>query len=241
LAGAGQELQLGIQSFNQSKYDDAIAHLEKALQLDPSNINAHFYLARAYNQQYVPGVDKPANVTIAEHAIEHYDKVLDLGTSRIESKMAAKGIVNLYSQMGKFDEAKDYCNKAKELDPLDPESYYAIAVIDWTVTSEFRQQKRASLGMKPEESLPAKDQKVCTTVKEKNWDIIAEGIDNLNQALQINSAYADAMAQMDLLYRERADVQCEDPASRKADLKTADEWKAKALATKKSKPAHAPS
>ena len=43
------------------------------------------------------------------------------------------------------------------------------------------------------------------------------------------------MAYLNLMYRERADVQCDDPAARAADLKTADEWVDKTMATKKAK------
>ena len=43
------------------------------------------------------------------------------------------------------------------------------------------------------------------------------------------------MAYMNLMYRERADIQCDDPAARAADLKTADEWVDKTMATKKAK------
>ena len=43
------------------------------------------------------------------------------------------------------------------------------------------------------------------------------------------------MAYMNLMYREKADIECEDPAVRAQDLKTADEWVDKTMATKKAK------
>jgi hypothetical protein len=43
------------------------------------------------------------------------------------------------------------------------------------------------------------------------------------------------MAYMNLMYREKADVECDDLAARAADLKTADEWVDKTMATKKAK------
>jgi len=89
--------------------------------------------------------------------------------------------------------------------------------------------------MKPEDSLPAKDKKVCALVKEKNIGNVQEGIDNLTKALQLRPDYDDAMAYMNLMYRERADIQCDDPAARAADLKSADEWVDKTMATKKAK------
>ena len=45
------------------------------------------------------------------------------------------------------------------------------------------------------------------------------------------------MAYLNLMYRERADYECEDEAARAADLKTADEWVQKTMDTKKAKAA----
>ena len=104
-----------------------------------------------------------------------------------------------------------------------------------------RQEERAKLGMKPDESLPAKDKKVCATLKEQNTANVQEGIDNLNKALKLRPDYDDAMAYMNLMYRERADIQCDDPAARSEDLKTADEWVDKTMATKKAKAEKQPS
>jgi hypothetical protein len=47
--------------------------------------------------------------------------------------------------------------------------------------------------------------------------------------------YDDAMAYLNLMYREKADVECDDPAQRAADLKTADEWVDKTMAAKRAK------
>src|SRR6267142_4964716 len=125
-----------------------------------------------------------------------------------------------------------------DLDPNDPETYYSVAVIDWTQTYQPRMEERAKLGLKPEEPLNEKDKeskKVCAALKEKNAPNIQEGIDNLNKALQLRPDYDDAMAYMNLMYRERADVRCGDSAAHKADLQTADEWVDKTMAVKKAK------
>jgi hypothetical protein len=57
----------------------------------------------------------------------------------------------------------------------------------------------------------------------------------LNKALKLREDYDDAMAYMNLMYRERADVQCDDAAARAADLKEADGWVDRTMATKKAK------
>ena len=229
---ARDNLNKGVQAYKNSKFEDAINHFQQAVALDPTLINARLYLATAYAQQYIPGADTPENNKNAEQAIEEYKKVLEVQPKNINS---IKGIAYLYLQMKKFPLAKEYYKKASEADPNDPEPYYSVAVIDWTQTYVPRQEERAKLGMKPDEALPAKDKKVCAEVKEKNTANVQEGIDNLNKALNLRPDYDDAMAYLNLMYRERADIQCDDPAARSADLKTADEWVDKTMATKKAK------
>ena len=229
---ARDHLNKGVQAYKNSKFEQAIDHFQQAVALDPSLINARLYLATAFAQQYIPGADTPENNHYGEQAIEQYKQVLQVDPRNINS---IKGIAYLYLQMKKFDLAKEYYKKASEVDPNDPEPYYSVAVIDWTQTYVPRQEKRAELGMKPDESLPAKDKKVCATIREKNTANVQEGIDNLNKAIQLRPDYDDAMAYLNLLYREKGDLECDDPAARAADLKTADEWVDKTMATKKAK------
>jgi tetratricopeptide (TPR) repeat protein len=232
---ARDQLNKGVAAYKSAKYEEAIDKFQNAVSLDPTLLNARLYLATAYAQQYIPGADTPDNNKMGEQAIDQYKEVLNRDPKNINS---IKGIAYLYLQMKKFDDAKQYYRKALEADPNDPEPYYSVGVIDWTQTYQPRMEERAKLGMKPEESLNAKDKnqkKVCEELKEKNTANIQDGIDNLNKALVIRPDYDDAMAYMNLMYREKADVECEDPAARAADLKTADEWVDKTMATKKAK------
>jgi tetratricopeptide (TPR) repeat protein len=229
---ARDHLNKGVQAYKNSKFEQAVDHFQQAVALDPSLVNAKLYLATAYANQYIPGADTPENNRFGEQAIDEYKQVLQVDPRNINS---IKGIAYLYLQMKKFPLAKEYYKKASEVDPNDPEPYYSVAVIDWTQTYVPRQEERAKLGMKPDESLPAKDKKVCAQIKEKNTANVQEGIDNLNKALQLRPDYDDAMAYLNLMYRERADIQCDDPGARAADLKTADEWVDKTMATKKAK------
>jgi tetratricopeptide (TPR) repeat protein len=229
---ARDQLNKGVQAYKNAKYEQAIDHFQEAVSLDPTLVNARLYLATAFAQQYIPGADTPDNNRMGEQAIDQYQQVLQVDKKNINS---IKGIAYLYLQMKKFDLAKEFYKKASEADPNDPEPYYSVAVIDWTQTYQPRQEERAKLGMKPDDSLAAKDKKVCAMVREKNAANIQEGIDNINKALQLRPDYDDAMAYMNLMYRERADVQCDDKDARAADLKTADDWVDKTMATKKAK------
>ena len=232
---ARDSLNKGVQAYKNAKYEEAIDKFQQAVQLDPTLLNARLYLATAYAQQYIPGADTPENNKMGDQAIEQYKEVLNRDPKNINS---VKGIAYLYLQMKKFDDAKAYYRKAINADPNDPEPYYSVAVIDWTQSYQPRMEERAKLGLKPDEPLNIKDKnqkKVCEDLRTKNSGNIQDGIDNLNKALQLRPDYDDAMAYMNLMYRERADLQCDDPAARAADFKTADEWVDKTMATKKAK------
>src|SRR5207237_8027047 len=183
---ARDQLNKGVQSYKNGKYEDAIDHFQRAVSFDSGLINARLYLATAYAQQYIPGADAPDNNKMAEQAIDQYKEVLKRDPSNINS---VKGIAYLYLQMKKFDDAKEYYRKAVTADPNDPEPYYSVGVIDWTETYQPRMEERAKLGLKPEE--PLKDKKVCAALKDKNSANIQDGIDNLGKALKLRPGYDD--------------------------------------------------
>jgi hypothetical protein len=227
---ARDQLNKGVQAYKNAKYEDAIEKFKNAVALDDSLLNARLYLATAYANQYIPGADTPENNRNAEQAIQEFKNVLQKDPNNITS---LKGIASLYFQMKKFDDAKEYNRKVIQADPNDPEAYYSIAVIDWTQSYQPRMEARNKLGLKPEEAL--KDKKVCESLRDKNLATVQEGMDMLDKALKLREDYDDAMAYYNLLWREKADLECGDAAAREADLKKADEWVDQTLAAKKRK------
>jgi tetratricopeptide (TPR) repeat protein len=235
---ARDQLNKGVTSYKNAKYEEAIDHFQQSVALDPSLINAKMYLATAFAQQYIPGVEDPDNLKMADQAIEQYKRVLDMNAAREQKVNSAKGIAYLYLNMKKFDDAKKYYRMAADMDPNDPEPYYSVGVIDWTACYQPRMEERAKLGLKPDENLNPKNKEqkaACSQLKEKNWPSIQEGIESLNKAIQLRPDYDDAMAYLNLMYREKADVECDDLATRQEDLKTADHWVDQTLITKKAK------
>lgn len=232
---ADDELKLGVQAYKHSRFVEAVGHFERCVALDPSNVTGHLYLGTAFAEQYIPGAETPDNTRFAEQAIAQYLQVLDGNPETTARISSTKAIAYLYLQMKKFDDAKKYYRLAADLDPNDPETYYSVGVIDWTLTYVPRQEKRARLDLKPDQALWTKDRMACFEMKEQNAANIQEAIENLNKAIQLRPDYDDAMAYMNLMYREKADAECDDLAARKKDLRTADEWVDKTMATKKAK------
>jgi tetratricopeptide (TPR) repeat protein len=236
-ARAGRETQLGVEAYNNIHYEEAIEHLQRAIESDPSLVDARFYLATIFAHQFIPGANTPNNETLAQQAIDQYQQVIDANPPRAQKINSARGIAYLYVNMKRFDDAKRYYRLAVDSDANDPQLYYGIGVIDWTACYKLRTEERAKLELKPEEHLNALNdgqKKVCEDLTLKNWANIQEGIDSLNMAIQLRPDYGDAMGYLNLMYRERADVECDDLAARAQDLRMADHWVNESVRVKKS-------
>lgn len=226
---ARDELNKGVAAYKSAKYPVAVEHFKTAIDLDPSLLNARLYLATAYANQYVPGAQTEENMQVGEQAIEEFAKVLQEDPQNLGS---ISGIASLYFQMKRMDEAKEFYRKQINLDPSNPEAYYSVGVIDWTMTYQPRIVLKSRLKLKPED--PIKDEKERKALAERNAPLIEEGMQMLNKAMELRQDYDDAMAYLNLLYREKADL-ADTPQEREELLKTADMWIEKTLAIKKAK------
>jgi len=231
---AKNELQQGVAAYKSADYESAALHFERATALDPKNINAHLYLATTFAQQYIPGVENPKNLQLAERATDEYKRVLELDSRNINS---AKGIAYLNLQRKRFEEARTYYLKAAEIDPQDPETYYSVGVIDWIQTYQPRMERMAGLDLKPVDTERFIHHQKCWELRDRNLPVAEHGIQMLTKALDLRPDYDDAMAYMNLMYRERADIQCGDAQAYLKDVEIADKWVDLTLATKKKKTA----
>jgi tetratricopeptide (TPR) repeat protein len=239
---ARDHLNKGVQAFKTAKYTQAVDHFKEAVQLDPDFATARLYLATAYMSQYIPGAESAENQQNAKAAEQEFLRVLEKdpkSTVAISSLASlhynqAQGNQPLEKKMEQLEEAKKWYTKLGEVEPNNKEAYYSLGVITWAKWYPELMSARAKLGMKPEDPGPIKDKKVREELKAKWGPVVEEGINNLKHALQIDPEYDDAMAYVNLLTRERADL-AETPEGYKKDVQEADNWVQKALETKKIK------
>ena len=251
LAGTGCDklksrdaLNHGVQAYKSAKYADAVDYFKTAVALDPANVNGRLYLATAYMSQYIPGAVSEENLRFAKQAKDEFLKVLEkdasdktaLASLASLNYQQAQGEPDLDAKFKKLDESKEWYLKLIAADPANKEGFYSLAVIDWQKWYPAWMRARADLGMKPEEPGPLKDKKVKDQLKDQYTAMIEDGIKNLQKALDIDPNYDDAMAYMNLLIRQRADLD-DSPDQYKKDIDTADGWVQKALDTKKMKAA----
>ncbi|WGK68225.1 tetratricopeptide repeat protein [Candidatus Haliotispira prima] len=94
----------------QAKPEEALAHFNKAIELDPNNANTHYNRGISYYEQ--------GN---RELALAHFNKVIELDPKHANA-YNSRG--NLYKVQGKDKEALIDYNKAIELDPKHAEAYH---------------------------------------------------------------------------------------------------------------------
>ncbi|MBI3279924.1 MAG: hypothetical protein HYZ57_08805 [Acidobacteria bacterium] len=236
------QLNKGVNAFKSSKFTEAVEHFKRAVDLDPTFTTARLYLATAYMSQYIPGAESDENLQNAKAAEDQFHKVLQqdpVNAVAIESLASlhynqAQAMPKLEDKLKKLDDAKVWYEKLAQVDPNKKEAFYSLGVIAWAKWYPAIMGARAKLGMKPEDPGPIKDKKLKEEIKQQWLPTIETGIKNLERSLQIDKEYEDAMAYMNLLIRERADL-AETADEYRREVEVADNWVQKALDTKKIK------
>ena len=232
---ARDQLNKGVGAYRNAQFQTAILHFKNAVALDPTLLNARLYLATAYAQQYIPGGESPENLKIAQQAIDAFEDVLRMDPN---NSTALAGAAQIFYSMRKFDKAKDYQRRCLQVQPNNPVPYYWIGVLDWAICFPRTQQLRKDLKIefpkdpKDPGSLPPLPEKARAQLEEQNGPLVKEGVEVLEKAIQLKPSDSDSMVYLNLMYRQKADLES-DAAARQADLKQAEDWTNKALALRK--------
>jgi tetratricopeptide (TPR) repeat protein len=223
-------LNKGVAAFKNGQSDAAIENFKEAKEADPDLLNARLYLATAYASLYIPGAPSAENTARGNQAIAEFKEVLDKDPNNLS---AIDGIGSILFQMAgqpfdekKFEESKTYHQRHIQIKPEDPEPYYWIGVIDWTLAFRGNGEMRVAYNkdnikkqVKDTDPLPAS---VRTQYASKYGALIDEGITDLQKAISVKPDYDDAMAYLNLLYRRKADM-VESADERNNFLKQADD------------------
>lgn len=244
---ARDNLNKGVQAFKGAKYAEAVEFFKTAIELDPEYPTARLYLATAYMSQYIPGAESPENLAYAKNALDSFQLVLETdpnNSQAIESIaslffLRQQGAPKMEDKIALLGEAEKWYRRLTEVEPSRKEAWYSLGVIAWAKWYPVWMEARSKAGMRPEAPGPLKDRKTREELSAKYLDMINEGIKNLDKALQLDPEYDDAMAYMNLLIRERADLASTQEAH-DADIEAANNWIQKALETRKIKAARQP-
>jgi tetratricopeptide (TPR) repeat protein len=207
-------LNKGVTAFKNGQSDAAIENFKQAKEADPDLLNARLYLATAYASLYIPGAPSAENMARGNQAVAEFKEVLDKDQNNLS---AIDGIGSILFQMGgqpfdpkKFEESKTYHQRHIQLKPDDPEPYYWIGVIDWTLAFRGNGEMRMEYNKNNIKKQVRDDEPLPPAVRaqyvEKYGALVDDGISDLQKAISIKPDYDDAMAYLNLLYRRKADM-----------------------------------
>jgi tetratricopeptide (TPR) repeat protein len=216
-------LNKGVAAFRNGQYDAAIEDFKQAKDLDPTLINARLYLATAYATEYIPGAPSDDNVRVGQQAINEFQDVLSVDAANVS---AIDGIGSILFQMAgtpftpdKFEESKKYHEKHISMKPDDPDPYYWVGVVDWTLAyranAEMRQRFNSENPKKQIKDADPLPDKLRVQFTQQYAPLVDEGLMMLDKAVELRPDYADAMAYQSLLLRQKAD---ESDATTRASL-----------------------
>lgn len=222
-------LNKGVGAFKNGQYDASIEDFKQAKDLDPTLLNARLYLATAYATEYIPGAPSDDNVRLGQQAVSEFQDVLSVDDKNLSALDGIGSI--LYNMAGtpfdpdKYAESKKYHMKHIELSPNDPEPYYWVGVIDWTLSyrgnAEARQAFNLQNTKKQVKEADALPDKVRDQFTQQYGMLVDEGLNMLQKATELRPDYADAIAYQSLLLRQKADMS--DNATRASIEKQADD------------------
>ena len=209
-------LNKGVQAYKANQYDKAIEQFKTATELDPDLKTARLYLATAYANLYVPGSPDPANLDHAHQAITVFKDVLGRDPNNLS---AIDGIGSLLFNMAAgpppnidmLKESRSYHQKHIQIKSDDPLPYYWVGLIDWTLA--FRANAQARLDFNKDQitrkqihdSDPLPD-KIRVQFADSYASDVDEGIAALKKAIELQPDYDEAMAYLNLLDRQKADM-----------------------------------
>jgi tetratricopeptide (TPR) repeat protein len=206
-------LNKGVQAYKAQQFDDAVEKFKAAKEKDPTLVNARLYLATALSSLYVDGSPAPDNIDKGNKAIQEFVDVLRTDPKNLS---AIDGLGSLYYRMGgqpfdpkKLEESRSYHEQHIKIRPDDPEPYYWVGVIDWLLSYRANKSVRADFNANARKQLNDSDSlppKLREDFASKYAETIDGGINSLKKAMELRPDYDDAMAYLNLLYRQKADV-----------------------------------
>lgn len=228
---ARDQLNRGIQAFKAGQTDAAIENFKQAKALDPNLTMAKLYLGTAYQSSYIPGAPSDENQRMGKQALSEYQDVLSTDPKNLDAidRVGALlfSMAKVPFSIDKLQESKSYWQKHITLKADDPEPYYWVGLIDWTlaftnnmagrsaynhIPANFKKQVHDDQPMPPE---------VRTKFAADETSTVEEGLAALKKATELRSDYDDAIAYQSLMNRQKADMTASS-AERDELLKQAD-------------------
>ena len=118
--------------YKANRFRDAAVRYEEAVAADPDKVEAYFYLGNSYDQLYKPSrAGEPENDAYMQKALANYQKAAERGPDAKMRNLAMRYLVAAYGpdKLNNPAEAEPVVKRMIEVDPNEPENYFALAKI----------------------------------------------------------------------------------------------------------------
>ena len=234
-SAAMPEMKLAENAFNSGNPLGAVEHFQNAVKLDPENVNARLFLAMALTHvlRSQPGGPAPAPNGEGQWApvLRQYEEVLARDPA---NQMAIVGLATLAGP-DLWQQTHARIAGLIAADPQNRAAYYATGVMDWQFA--FKPIRQAFGGGQITGLIP--DPALRRSLQDTYQSTIDEGVRMMQTVLQLSPGSPDALAYLNLLYREAACLADTEEQSNELTAR-ADEFVTEALAAAKARAAAPP-
>lgn len=234
---ARMEIKAANEAYQKEDYSGALPHYKRARDIDPSFPDLDRLVGYSEIGLYVPDDKSANNEKHADAAIQELNSYLK---KRPDDRIARDALINMYLNANRTSQAIDYFRNYLASHPADLEAVKSIATL-YAKQGDFNESlnwyKKITL-------LDAKNPEafyiygvVCYEKVAKNppadlaqkIDIINQGKAALTRAIEMKPDYSEAMAYLNLLWRQQALTET-DPLKAQADIAEADAIRNRAIA-----------
>lgn len=234
------------QAYEKEEYSKALSEYMRARSIDPSFPDLDRLIGYSQIGLYIPDDKSPKNEQHADAAIAELTRYLK---KRPDDRIARDALINMYLNANRTSQAIDYFRSYLQTHPGDLEAVKSIATL-------YAKQGNFNESLNWYEKITLLDSKnpeafyiygvVCYEKVAKNppadpnekMAIITKGQGALSKAISMKPDYFEAMAYLNLLYRQQALIET-DPVKQQALIAQADKIRNQAVEIIKKKKAEA--
>jgi tetratricopeptide (TPR) repeat protein len=236
-----QEIKRGNEFLKAGQYQSALAAYEEAMRLDPGEDKLNKHIGLAYMGLYQPGSKHPKDLEYAQKAIDHLKAY---AAAYPDDAKVREYLISMYLNAERFDDAIDfYKNEMLKRDPKDTKAMQSLAML-YFKKGDF---DNGVYWLKKRLEVEGNNPEVYYLIGVQAWDrsynfpdldpalraqIVDEGMQALNKAVQLKPDYFEAISYINLLWREKAKMET-DPAKKQEDIDLANKYLQQALDLRK--------
>ncbi len=196
-------LDKGAEAFNRGDHAAAVQAFQSAVNLAPTDVNAHLHLAHAYLQQVGLKAGFEENMRLAGESARSYHAAL------VRDRMNANAMLGLARAsylMGNIEEARLWCRKAIEAEPKNKDTYFALGFLDFAKINRKGLPIQPVTGAGATDPAPIRDAQTRYRLRYELLPAIEEGIQMITKALALDPNYDRALAYLGLLIQKKAEL-----------------------------------